>query len=52
MADTIEFYRLTIIDGNHFTIENIKKNGTITIRCTDRQDGSIKTFTIDLRGFW
>jgi len=49
---TTEFYRLTIIDGNHFTIENIKKNGTITIRCTDMKDKSFKTFTIDLRGFW
>lgn len=48
------YYTLTIIDGNNFSIKNIKGDGGeyLTVTCTDTIDNTSENITIRLAGEW
>lgn len=47
-------FTLTIVDGNNFTIENLKeyKNNVLTISCKNNVDNTVTTKEVWLRGRW
>lgn len=45
------YYRLTVLNGNSFSIQNLKSSNTkITVNCTNNTDGTIVSLPIALKG--
>ena len=49
---TSEYYTFTVVDGNHFTIENLKKELTSYLTITCVSGTNTKTMDIKLKGGW
>jgi len=49
-----DYYTLTVIDGNNFSVTNIKRydESVLTILCTNNVDASTVSIDIDLEGLW
>lgn len=46
-------YKLDIVDGNHFSVTNLKKSmEKLKIKCIDKISGNEKTIEIELGGKW
>jgi hypothetical protein len=50
----INYYRLTVVNGNTFKVKNIKKysRSELLITCTNNVDSTTETISINLKGLY